>query len=326
MENGFIKLDLTDLLSCINSNEFTVKTEPHNKVKDEFNKFVKKEITTRRNNSTIIEMRNFHNFIKRTLLVNISEKLYRENRKPVNLVDIAVGRGGDLAKWKDARIKHVFGFDISSEAINSINPFNQGAKERYRLSKGMPDVIFEVGDATNPTQDLLKKLYDFRNTYSVQIVSCQFALHYFVGNEKQLRNVLQLVSNVLTSGGYFVGTTTDGKKIKKSKGNSLFEIKQKQKNYSFKINDTIDQGNYFNTIPESIEYYTDFKKLNRLASEYNLVPDNTNFFEKYNGGYTHLDILINNISFSDIPNGSFNMTPEQSELNELYSTFLFRKI
>jgi mRNA (guanine-N7-)-methyltransferase len=334
MENLFINSKISDLMECINGkdsegNDFKIKNPPYNKVKDEFNKFIKKEIETRRSLSTIAEMRKFHNDIKRKLLVNISNYIYSKTKKPVNLIDIAVGRGGDLQKWKEARIKNVFGFDNNEESINSVNPFNQGAKERYRLLKTPTNVIFEVGDATNPSKVLIENLVNFCSKNPVSIISCQFALHYFFKSDQTLKKVLSLVSNCLQPGGYFVGTTTDGKKIKEHNG-TLFEIHKKGKGYSFKINDSVDEGNYFNTIPESLEYYTDFKKLTRFAAEYNLVPDNTNFLEEKGlNQYTKLNItgeIVNTQSFDDIPHFSFNMTPEQLELNSLYTTFLYKKI
>ena len=73
---SLVKLDIEDLLNCINGkdqdgNDFKVIHPPHNKVKDEFNKFINKEISQRRKKSTISSMRNFHNFIKKTMLINI---------------------------------------------------------------------------------------------------------------------------------------------------------------------------------------------------------------------------------------------------------------
>jgi mRNA (guanine-N7-)-methyltransferase len=329
--DDFVKLELSDLLKCINGkdadgNDFRTTTPPHNKVKDEFNKFVKKEITQRRNLSTIAGMRKFHNYIKRTLIVNVASKF-----KNPNLIDIAVGRGGDISKWEEAGIKNVFGFDYNTESIHSVNPFNQGANERYRLSKKKVKAEFEVGDATDPSQELLNKLNLFTKKNKVQIVSCQFALHYFFKNDYSLNNVLKLVSSHLQRGGYFIGTTTDSTKIKEyiksGKQNVLFDIKSNKGSYTFKINDAQDEGNYFNTIPESIEYYTDFKKLTSLASEYNLVPDNTNFFEKNGNAFTHLNFpgepIKNTLLFEDIPN---DLSPDEKELNSLYTVFVFKKV
>ena len=340
MEEIFINSKISDLLECINGKDtegkdFTCKPpNDKSKVKDEFNKFIRKEINERRSKSTIAQLRNFHNSIKRTLLVNISNYAFFKKKKEINLVDIAVGRGGDLQKWQDAKIKNVFGFDNNEESINSVNPFSQGARERYRLMDKKPKVTFEVGDVTNPSPDLVSKLTAFAKEHPVQIVSCQFALHYFFKDEQTLRNVLQLVSQILQPGGYFIGTTTDGKKIKEylkeNKQNQLISLTKKGKGYLFKVNDSFESGNYFNTIPESLEYFTDFKKLNTLAAEYGLIPDNTNYFEKIPNSTEYARINsskpdTNTIPFEEIPHDDFKMTQEQLELNSLYTVFLFKK-
>ena len=73
----------------------------------------------------------FHNFIKQQLLTVITKFV----KNDINLLDIAVGRGGDMFKWNTAGVANVFGFDKNETSINSINPFDQGAKERLRLNK-----------------------------------------------------------------------------------------------------------------------------------------------------------------------------------------------
>jgi hypothetical protein len=45
-------------------------------------------------------------------------------------LDIAVGRGGDIAKWDKAGINYVYGFDQSEQSIYSKDPNNEGAVKR----------------------------------------------------------------------------------------------------------------------------------------------------------------------------------------------------
>ena len=110
MESSLVKLNIEDLLNCINGkdsegNDLKVKIPPHKKVKDEFNKFINHEISQRRKKSSISSMRSFHNFIKKHLLYVIVQLIHS---KQINLLDIAVGRGGDLAKWNKSNIKFVY--------------------------------------------------------------------------------------------------------------------------------------------------------------------------------------------------------------------------
>jgi hypothetical protein len=106
--------------------------------------------------------------------------------------------------------------------------------------------------------------------------------------------------------------------------------------YTFTIFDNKDKTNYFNTIPVSEEYLTDFKILNLIAREYSLEPVNLNFFEPYfvNDKKIYTNIPSNIMTFEDIyrlmrwnpQNSENNITPEQLELSFLNSAFVFRKI
>ena len=342
---SIVKLNIEDLLSCINGKDqsgedLKVKIPPHNKVKDEFNKFINTEIAERRKKSSISHMRKFHNFIKQTMLVNITKVL---KSKDINLLDIAVGRGGDMFKWNNAGIKHVFGFDKSNESINSINPFDQGAKERYRLNKIDTLIEYHVGDAMIPSADLIQNFIRFQSEHPIRIISCQFAMHYFFKDLKFVDNVFHVFSGYLQPGGYFFGTTTDASKlkqfIKEKKPNELFDIKKtRTKNeYTFKINDTLDQGNYFNTIGESVEYFVNMDDLIAIAKKYNLEPVYSNMFEKIPGKPNEYPVNKNEkyepqfVSFEQIyslnNHGGWNgtLTPNESVLNSMYTTFLFKK-
>merc|ERR1712196_613253 len=82
-------------------------------------------------------LRDFHNkYIKRKLIVDVS------NRGDT-LIDMTVGKAGDLPKWVDSKLSFVFGLDISKDNIeNRID----GAcarflnyKKRYR---SMPSCLF----------------------------------------------------------------------------------------------------------------------------------------------------------------------------------------
>jgi mRNA (guanine-N7-)-methyltransferase len=340
LKNFMKEFSINDIVKCINGKDsngeyFRVKNPPHNFVKDEFNIFVNKEISHRRKNSSISEMRKFHNNIKRTMLVNISKIL----KGDINLLDIAVGRGGDMYKWNEAGIKNVFGFDKNENSINSIDPFDQGAKERYAKSQDLQtNIYYTVGNAIQPSQPLLQEITTFTIKYGLfKIISCQFAMHYFFQDEIGLRNVFQAFTPFLEKGGYFIGTTVDGDKIKSTEETSfkLMEIKKlyKSKNprkkfgnaYTFKINDTIDKGNYFNSTGISTEYLVYMSELKRIASEYNLEPVYLNLFEKIPG--TKLYTTSNDfISFEQINNILKNkMNEDELIINNLYTTFIFIK-
>ena len=358
MESELVKLNLEDLLECING-DFKLNPNPpakknpknpENLVKIEFNNFIKEESFKRRNNSSVKNLRNFHNHIKETLINGTSFLYSAENPKSyINLLDIAVGRGGDMFKWAKAGIKSVFGFDKSRDSIESINPFNQGAKERYSKVKIPVDIVYKVGDAAHPSDELKAEIEAFkikRKIRSFEIVSCQFAMHYFFKKEEDLREVLQLVSSVLKPGGYFIGTTVDGSKItsllgkEKSFNNLLLSLTKKYKaivpklpfgnEYTFRLNDSFDGANYFNTLGESVEYLVNMPVLIEMAKEYRLQPVFINLFQKRDNEYVTIrtvgDTRRQFLSFEEIFNfGENPLNEEEIVINSLYTTFIFKK-
>ena len=78
---------------------------------------------SKRENSHTIRLRKFHNFVKEMLIRYVSSK--KENS---TLIDMAVGKAGDLHKWLNNDIRAVLGIDISEDNIH--NP-HDGACKRY---------------------------------------------------------------------------------------------------------------------------------------------------------------------------------------------------
>jgi mRNA (guanine-N7-)-methyltransferase len=345
IKENLVKLDINDLLGCLS--EPSIKGK-YKGIQTQFKKFVDQTVDTRRKSSTIIAMRDLHNWIKRTMIY-VTRSFFKGK---CHLLDIAVGRGGDLDKWNKAGITSVFGFDASEESINSIDPFNAGAKQRLSMFNGLDTKVhFEVGNAIRPTTILLNNIESWlkqNNTGSFQIISCQFALHYFFEKESDLKILMGLVNKYLAKGGFFIGTTTNGNairsffKARKSKevSKNLFTIQIDKffkkdpygNKYTFEIKDTSDEGNYFNTMGPSTEFLVDFKELERVAANYNLVPFNKNVFEPYtSAGKTeypnssNIILFENLLEFWEPKKGSRSITKDELELNGMYSSFIFQK-
>jgi hypothetical protein len=182
------------------------------------------------------EMRDFHNlYVKNKLIKSVSK---RGN----TLYDLAVGKGGDIKKWIDANLRFVFGVDISKDNIENRK---DGACARYlnyaKQYKNIPKAHFvnansslNIRDGTGVFSEKGKEIVNaifgegprdkeklgegVYNQYGVgkdgfNVVSVQFALHYFFQNKSTLHNFIRNVSEGCAVGGYFIGTSYDGKKV-----------------------------------------------------------------------------------------------------------------
>ena len=247
----------------------------------------------------IDNLRKFHNYIKSNLIIN---RCLNVNAN--SLLDIACGRGGDLQKWLNHRLKlrYILGFDSHAESIYSSirkgDSFDgaiarfQGIKKTYSGPPGkFPFINFKNLSVLDPS--ILLKLNTIDKNKIYDIVSCQFALHYFSQNTDTLSKTLELVSSKLKKGGLFIGTATDGDRIFKILQNSnvniplltLMKGQEGSSNYLFYINmqsKTLTRQNYFELQGVSSEYYLFKEKLMNIAKAYNLeLIEYKSFYDHY---------------------------------------------
>ena len=153
-------------------------------------------------------LRSFHNKLK----AEIIQRGCHMNSHVQTLLDIGVGRGGDIMKWHNNQIQKVVGLDIEYTYIReAIRRFNQAHL------RGVRDYRFYVIKNGDSFLDTLGKrnldtLYD--------MISCQFCLHYFASSEECLHEFFSNVSKVLKPGGVFIGTVPCGDTILKMLGDN----------------------------------------------------------------------------------------------------------
>jgi len=157
------------------------------------------------------------------------------------LLDLACGKGGDLNKWIKAGVVDVVGFDYVRDNIENpidgvyarMSTIDMPSSNRYAfLTMDCSKVLSSAAAQTDEDREVaqilwgegvsskgnLSKYWDMMKDFDV--VSCQFALHYFFENETTLQNFLTNVDKHLKPGGRFIGTCLDGGKVKIALGNS----------------------------------------------------------------------------------------------------------
>lgn len=148
----------------------------------------------------LIPLRKFHNFVKAQLYAKYAKGVGR-------LIEIAGGRGGDLNKWSNNKIKFVLLTDIDEEALKEANA-------RYAQLKGKKETDLELQTLKVDWSEPLDKATQERIGKSqFDAISCQFAFHYFLDSETTLRNIYETISGLLKIGGYFFLTSLDGSRV-----------------------------------------------------------------------------------------------------------------
>ena len=186
------------------------------------------------------------------------------------------------------------------------------------------------------------------------IVSCQFALHYFFENQSILQNFLRNISENCKVGGHFIGTCYDGATVfsaleNKEEDESLvtyqddkkmWEITKKYTSEQFEDNET-SVGYAINVYQESInkifkEYLVNFTYLRALLENYGFelatreearamgLPSATGLFNEM---FSAMEQQIAQGFFKKADVGTAeNMTPQEKQVSFYNRFFVFKKI
>jgi mRNA (guanine-N7-)-methyltransferase len=174
--------------------------------------------------SYFYNMRKFHNSIKRSLYEHFA-------KNTDNVLELAVGKGGDLDKWISNGIKNVVGYDIDTASIEEC--------QRRVTERNDPKTKVNVA-----VKDLSREI--LLGEQSFDVVSCMFAFHYFFASKDTFNVIIQSVLNNIKPGGIFMGTMFDGDSLHYLNKHNKFELKDKQElrfRLNFKERTTSQFGN-----------------------------------------------------------------------------------
>ena len=150
----------------------------------------------------------------------------------VKLLDMCTGKGGDIWKWIRSNIKYVLAVDDEHELLidNEDSAINrlQTIRDQEVDAKNM-NVLFIESDAKN---NLTEHLMNKQVFYEFDVASCFFAMHYFFGCQTDFDNFISNINNLLSYGGYFIGTVMNGEMLNSllNKGGGIYRITDSGKN------------------------------------------------------------------------------------------------
>ncbi len=276
-------------------------------------------------------MRDFHNYIKRKLITSVSE---RKN----NLIDYAVGQGGDLHKWIQAKLDFVLGIDISRDNIhnrmrgacarylnelkdrktmlsglfingNSAKNIRNGDafKQPFGSKKDEEIALAVFGNGTKDIDVLGKGVYKNygKGADGFEVSSCQFSLHYFFENGKTLHNFVRNLAECTKTNGYFIGCCYDGLKVFNLLSNKNIEesiLFQKNNKITYQLTKKYSQTGFPNdetSLGYAINCFQD--TIGKTYCEY-LV--NFNYFERIMENYGFVLISEEEAKNMNFPNGT----------------------
>jgi SAM-dependent methyltransferase len=240
--------------------------------------------------------RDFHNWIKSSIIYNYCAKELTGNK--VTVLDIGIGRGGDILKYFSARIQELVGIDVDSNGLYSAT---DGAYSRYNNLKkkfpafpkmtflladgggklNMEDQIQTIGSMDDKNKNLLKTIFgekDASKSMKFDLVSSHFALHYMFKDNTTFNNLCSNINKLLKPSGYLMFTTMDAELVheefKKTNGKieSYYTSKEGTKQKFMHVVSKYDIKNNINTPGLAIDIYNStFMEEGTTRIEY-LIP------------------------------------------------------
>ena len=342
------------------------------------NEIVDEDVYYNTRDTTITKsLRNFHNlYVKRKLINGASVR-------GGTIIDFAVGKGGDLPKWISSKQSFVFGIDISPDNIENRK---DGACARYlnmrKKFRSVPKALFTIGNSgqnirsgeaalTEKSRQITQAIFGYgthdeevlgRGVYNqfgkgatgFDLVSVQFAMHYFFADHITLQNFVRNISECCKVNGHFIGTCYDGLKVfraleNKKMGEKIVIMDGKQKMWEVTKQydrDTFDNdasclGYQIDVYQESInkvfsEYLVNFDYFIRVMENYGLIPitkEEAHDMRLPNpiGSFQELFVQMNNeIREKRLREGNVgdavNMSEREKRVSFLNNYFVFKKV
>lgn len=152
------------------------------------------------------KLRRMHNDIKLELLRDACSRASATTG--ANILDLGCGVGGDIVKYLRINASYVLGVDTSKESIVE-------ARARLAGVEVPPNTQIMFLATKNTAKELPFMLF----ANSINVVTCQFALHFLV-DEPGFPDLLKSIVRAMRPGAVFVCSILDGDRVDLAMGSS----------------------------------------------------------------------------------------------------------
>lgn len=154
----------------------------------------------------------FNSFVKSKLLTQATSMITSKV-----VIDLAAGKGQDLARYYDAEFTRGVFCDIDPVALSEL------VARRYDITrdktrKNKMQVYTVHRDLNMPADDTVEILKPFIRDNNIGLIVCNFAIHYMITDIDRLNNFIRMVRGISSKGTIFYFTTMCGKSVIKLLG------------------------------------------------------------------------------------------------------------
>ncbi len=248
-------------------------------------------------------LRSYNSFVKSYLLETvINPKLTDKNNKEW-IIDLASGKGQDLGRINNLGFKHGIFLDNDKNALMEL--INRKFNLKSNQHKNMKIYTHEVNLNTN-YKTIIKSLEQFNaSKESIDIIICNFAIHYIIGKDSDLFNLIQLLNYYLKPNGRFIFTCFNGNKI--------FNLLQETNEWNLYENDFLKYS--------IKKLYNNSTKINNTGQQIDvLLPfSNNTYYTEYLINLDYLTNVFNDNNFLTEISESFSCLLNDFKNNKIYS-------
>jgi len=263
------------------------------------------------NNELQKASRNYNSYVKTEIFKNIQNTEW--------VMDLASGKGQDLFRYSEARVKNIIFLEIDKmaleELINRKHSFSNDSKYRNSMK-----ILIQNVDLLDDYNKNIRKVDNVYNSNKIDLIMCNLAFHYFMKDKKSMENIIKLIDHYLNKNGRFIMMAFDGDKINKLlKENDEWTIKVNNK-IKYSIRKKYD-GKKIEGVGQKIEVILPFSG-EKYYEEYLInIEEIQKEFNKYNIK------LLNNKSFLDYYNNYHkDLDDNDKKYVDLYHYYLFKKL
>lgn len=248
-----------------------------------------------------VNQRYFNSFVKSEMLRLVIHPMKHKTSSTEWLMDLACGKGQDLGRVVKIGFKNVVMFDKDMDAIYQLleRKYNLDINSTHRkgihLKSKKESITAKIYVHQMDLSESYKKNIDKINQLSIpkgtmDVIICNFAIHYFMEKEDDISNLLLFMSHFLKPDGRFMFTCFDGHK--------LFDLLKDQTEYDWKENGILKY---------SIQKRYQSNILTDLSQKIGVILPFTNkeYYEEYLVNLSFLQSILEKLGFQKEISASF---------------------
>jgi len=170
--------------------------------------------------------RNYNSYVKNEIFKSIMNSEW--------VMDLASGKGQDLFRYSEVRVKNIIFLEIDKMAIEELIARKHIYSNDSKYRNSMRILIQNVDLIEDYKMNIRKIERVYNRNRSMEVIMCNFAFHYMMRDRGTLENIIKMVEYYIKRGGRFIILGFDGEEVN--------EIIKENNEWIVRVNNNIKYG------------------------------------------------------------------------------------